>query len=259
MRSDGLHPNFRNMTFDSEAFTYALNETLEILRIDLANFTLQLSDRYVDMLIPPSPGVYFRGFISPVLTFGNGETYFSASRDTAAGPDIRSFDDIWNVRGEIYDHEGQLRMVSIPWYKNSYTEYPYWHPAAIHIAYIYALETFRMHRAENNYNSPYSNLGQELLDLRRYVKPEYLPQFDGSYESYLQVRGARHFYDEDNEDLIELGRRIRQFIGDNRNSVFRCYLNNTTLIVERGNDYRVIEYYRMMMDHMNDISRRHHE
>lgn len=247
-----MHPDFRNMTCDSNAYTQASLETLEIFRIDLSEFVLRLSPKYVGMLKSPPPGVYLYGMISPLITFEQGRGYYSSvtvSRHNSQ-PDVLCFDDIWKHRGPIYDHEGRVMLIADPRYRGSYLEYPTWHPAAIYIAYIYALELFRY---VNPLAQPYSNVERELLDLRRHVHSEFLPHFDGTYDSYLQNRGVHHFYDEDNEDLIDLGHRLKHFIGQSKYNVYRFYLSNTVLTVEKGNDFRVIEYYRMITSHMEEI------
>ena len=247
-----MNPDFRNMVCDHDTYQHSVLETLELYRIDLSQYVLRLDSKYVDMLTDPSPGLYMNGAIHPFIYFGPGMGYYShtavSNRDTV--PDIVKFDDVWKHRGSIYDHEGRPVFCIIPGTQHHYSEYPIWHPAAIYIAYIYILESFRY---LNPLSSPYSNVEKQLTDLRTHVKPQFLPNFDGSYEDYLQSRGMHHFYDEDNEDLILLGAKLREFIGQNRYNVYRFYLSNTTMTIEKGNDFRVIEYYRMITSHMSEI------
>lgn len=247
-----MHTDYRNMTCDHDSYQHAILETLEIFRIDLSEYVMRLSPKYVNMLIPPNPGVYLNASIHPFFYFNGEEGYYSqeAMANKEAAPDVMKYADVWNKRGPIYNSTGRPVFNVIPGTQHYYTEYPIWHPAAIYIAYIYALESFRY---LNPMAQPYSNVEKQLLDLRCHVKPEFLPYYNGTYDDYLQTRTMHHFYDEENEDLILLGSRLKGFIGQNRYNVYRFYLNNTTMIIEKGNDFRVIEYYRLITSHMSEF------
>ena len=246
-----MHPDYRNMSYDQDSYRQALVETLSIFRVDLSNYVLRLPPKYVQMLKDPLPGVYMNGSINPHLVF-DGQPYYSqkvVSRKFAQ-PDVHRFSDVWNVKGSIYNNDGVPVFTVMNGLRQYYNEYPTFHPSAIYIAYIYALEMFRY---LNPLAQPYSNLDRDFLDLRKHVKPEYLPNFNGSYDDYLQTRGVTHFYDEDNGDLLELGVLLRNFIGQDKYNVYRFYLSNTTLTIEKGNDFRVIEYYRLILNHISEM------
>ena len=63
-----MHTDFRNFTVNQDSYNHAYTETLETIRIDLSNYVNRLSKKYVDMLIPPSAGVYLNAHINPFLT-----------------------------------------------------------------------------------------------------------------------------------------------------------------------------------------------
>lgn len=247
-----MHTDFRNFTVTQDSYNHAYTETLETIRIDLSSYVSRLSRKYVDMLFPPPPGVYLNAHINPFLVFGEGRGYFSkaAMVNREDSPDIVCFDDVWRHPGLIYSNEGAALFNAVPSMASCFSEYPLWHPGAIYLAYIYALEEFRY---SNPMAQPFSNMERQMIDLRQHVRPEFLPVYDGTYSDYVLNRNANHFYDEENEDLIELGVTLKKFVGLNRNSVFRFYLNNTTMTVERGNDFRIIEYYRLISAHMSEM------
>jgi hypothetical protein len=245
-----LYPNITH----SETWNYqqAINETLEVFRIDLSNYVLRLPASHLDMLIPPRAGLYLNGSIEPFFHL-DGEGYYSLSTvyKKDAVPDIYTFEDVWRHRGTIHRADGSPVFHVNPGTKQFYGEYPVFHPAAIYIAFIYALEIFRY---RNPLTEPYTIMERSDLDLRHYVKPEYLPKFDGSYHDYLQTRQVKHFFDEDNEDLLIFSQDLNKFIGRNHYNVYRFYLNNTVMTIEKGNDFRVIEYYRLISSHFDETT-----
>ncbi len=231
-----------------------MSAVLEVFRIDLSNYVHRLSQRYVNMLFPPVPGVYLRGTIIPFLSFyPDGPGYFShqAFMNRESAPDIHCFKDVWKSNGPVYDLQGRVVLNNVAGIQHLYSEYPFVHSGAIYVAYIYAYEEARRYSREYN---PTTNLDKEYLDLRNHVLPEFMPQQGTTYDDYINNRTASHFMDEDNEDLIYLGAELRAIFSRNIYSTWRLHLNDTILTIERGQDYRVIGYYKMIADHMNSIS-----
>ena len=77
-----------------------------------------------------------------------------------------------------------------------------------------------------------SRIFHHRLSIEHFVKEESMEIFDSLLENSLQ----------------ELTRKLYDFVGRDYFHVYSLKINNTTMLIEKGNDFRVIEYYRRIFE-----------
>lgn len=240
-------PNFHLDDIHYHSFNQVLFETIDYYRVDLTSFTLRLPTSFQEMLMESPRGLYLNNGIEPFMIF-DGRPYYSASAVASKQePDIFSYDDLWKHRGPVFDQQGQPVFTVIPEYSKFYTEKPNSNRSAIHLAFIYIYEYFRL---LNKVSPPTTEAPDDWLREETFVKPEFL---EVSYDYKEQTRIDQAFHPEDNQDLLILLSEVRNFIGKDTFSIYHLSLNGTALSIKKGNDYRIIEYYRMVFSHLDSI------
>lgn len=66
--------------------------------------------------------------------------------------------------------------------------------------------------------------------------------------NWIKKECLEEFYRTSNPAMSDLLTAVHDHIGRDRFNVYTLELSNTTLRIEKGNDYRVIEYYRPIFD-----------
>lgn len=242
-------PNGEPSDFHYKTFSHVLMETLEYFVIDLANYTVRLSPRYQSWMLPAPEGIYLNNSIEPFIVF-DGQGYFSHAQliKDRTQPDIYTFDDVWRTMGPIYNIQGQQVFHATRFLQHACSRFPIFNRSAIHLAFIYIWDYFY---ALNKQYRPTCNVPNEWLQREQFVQPQFLQrQYSAKDGEFL----CSVFDDEENEDLITLLREIQQFIKRDVYHYYRLHLSGTTLTIEKGNDFRVIEYHRLMFSHMDSIN-----
>jgi len=210
-----------------ESFGQVLTEVRDVGLFDLARYTVRLPKRYREILLPEPQGIYMRGVLDPVVVFGAKSAYFTKKQYEHAPkfPDILSFDNFIQSRQPVVDKKGKLIHVCPVMAQDLFSaecSFPY---GAVYLAATAVWEALgRLHR----HTRPTTSMAIKQLRPEQYVT-------EGALE---------HIDYEDQPGIANLLDKVFEFIGRDLMSVYHLRLHNTTLILEKGNDYRVIEYYR---------------
>lgn len=203
-----------------------ISEVRETFLTDIVRHTLRFSEDFKSTLIPEPIGVYLPGRLEPLVSFDNGESYWT---DLKKPSDIFTPEEFIHCRFPIFNKTGQRLnawRLDIPANIQPYCSFNY---SATHIAVTKVWDILRsLHRDTR----PNSMLPRHWLDEMYWVKPE-----DRSY--YLTISSSP--YD-------ELEKRVLQFIDRDFFSIYTLSLNNTCLNIAKGNDFRVIAYYRQIFE-----------
>lgn len=263
-----------------------MSETFGVIMIDLLKCSSRNYGQEDDIYIPAPEGVYLPSSIEPILNF-QMEHYYSYQAqllkikhgDTLPVlPDIRNYNDFMKANGPIYNSYGKQVYVAIPATKNGTSPAPLFNYGAVHAAFIAIWDHFNtLSRA----SKPTTNVHEQWLHYANYVKPEFLKKplylFDVSNNHNVVAQFGRYdqqqianytapqtykYYEEGEhswnpwsnpglrviyEDLID------PFVGREFHRMYRLILQGSTLYIEKGHDIRVIEFQRMIWDHMESI------
>lgn len=219
-----------------ESFFSVLDEVLEVFRIDLSIFSYNLPRAFERMLFPATPGLYSKNSIEPFFLFTHTHCYYSEKAyHRNREPDIHTFEDLFKERGYVYNAAGErVFFVHSPQASNYYSGLPKVNPSVVRLLYLYIYNWF----AEMNHEyPPISNLSPEELDISMYVLPDFLEVYDP----------------EENNSVFSIISDIRRFVGNHYFNQYRLNLRGAILTIEKGNDFRLIEYYRLVFQHMEEM------
>lgn len=278
-------------TFGEMSPVDVANETLGVVAIDLTQCAISLSYEENEALLQAPNGVYSGSSIEPVLNFDR-EQYFSYNRykaqldainaANASGhdpktvvilPDIRNYEDFQASSGPIFNSYGRQVFVAHPSTKKSTSPLPSFNYGAIHVAFIAIWDHFnQLSRA----SKPVTNIPSDWLRYSSYVKPTYLkkPLYKvteklsqsvqlsyGLIDPYAN-QAPYSYYEEGeyswnpwkNHGLAVIYEQlIDPFVGRDLHNQYRLNLAGSMLYIEKGHDIRVIEFQRMIWEHMESI------
>lgn len=223
-------------------FSDVLQEVRNVLVIDFAQHCVVAPKRITDSLKDAPIGVYASGMLEPLALLGGNNGYYSETSyqrqvnnpeiDIPSEPyDIVTFEQFANSKENIYHSNGKI-VASKPFrYRHMLQETPSMNYALINFTMGLVWEYFEQLHPDT---MPFTNLQPSSLDPRKYVKPEFHSLVDGDALMHAA------FY--------TILSHITDFIGRDIESVYFLRFKNTTLYLEKGNDYRVIEFYRPIFD-----------
>lgn len=225
----------------------AINETREKLVIDLSKYVLRLPKEYEECLKPAPEGIYMFNEIEPILTF-EGKGYFSSKQLqlNSSVPDLTNFEQVVNHHGPVYDNKANVVFVMRPELKRSISKQPIYNRSAIYLMVISIYSYFA--RLGRGFSPLALGLGRGLMDVTGFSR-DVLCTENFVKESHLED------YDEYlNADIDSVMSKIMDFIGNDTMSLYRLSLQNAVLCIDKGNDIRVIEYTRLIHEHLQSIA-----
>lgn len=191
------------------------------LYLNLVNSATLLEMKYDAALVPPAPGLYRIGDIEPI--FRSGTTYYTVRREKNSGMvSYSEIHDMSQVDSAVYDYDGRM-LVSAEFMKQKlYMLSPAPTIPARSLRLLKSLfeyETYNLLSWTQRNRSP-----QCVLE---HFKPEYRHLID-IQELLLDVR---HQW-----------AQIHDFIGDDVWCYYTFVLKDTSLYVNKCQDYRIIEW-----------------
>lgn len=220
---------------DYASFGEVLTEVRDVAVFDLARYVVRLPKRYREILLPQPPGVYARGVLEPILTFSEKTRYFTKRQYETAPkfPDILNFEQFVTSKQPVIDKDGKVIHVCPALAKDLFSTECSFEYSAVHLAAIAVWDTLnRLHR----HTKPTTTIRLSQLNEQNYV-----------HEGALD-----HIDYEDQPGILRLEENLMDFVGRDIHHQYHLTLKNTTLTVEKGNDYRVIEYYRERFDALEE-------
>ena len=227
---DGLTEHLEYQTFHD-----VITEVRDVLILDLAHYTTQLPSEYAACLLPEPDGVYLYGALNPVTVFDpRMPLYSKQALDNHLAPDITTFEQFISCHSPIVTAAGKLVAKSPKQNARHYKNHCMYPRSAIYLAAISIWDLLNhLHRD----TAPYTNLGLQQL-----VESNYL----------LQDIDPQTFRVDGQPGISKIQDEVLGFIGRDLHSVYSMRMNNTVVHLEKGLDYRVIEYYRARFDELDD-------
>lgn len=204
-----------------------MHEVRDVYVVDLVRYTSRLPKSYSSCLQPAPNGVYARGLLEPVLCFAPQNQYYTLSQyqTNRQQPNINSFEDFILSKEPVVDGRGNVLCPNPHFLRNHFQATCSFNYSAVYLAAITILEELRLLHRDT---CPTTTINPELMCESHWVLPECYPeQFDSG----------------ENPDIGYLLDNVNNFIGRDHCAVYNLRLQNTTLYLEKGNDFRVIAYY----------------
>lgn len=189
--------------------------------IPLLDYIPRLQDRYADYFIPPEPGIYLMNGLTPLLKSGH---YFSESSYKRLQP-IHSLD---NLQEAVLDDNG---TVLIP-------RYVMRHKAQ----FLSAIPKVPVRAIQTAYLLIQIHLCQQTCHEWHRVPTQAITQ-------YIQPQYRHLVLYEDIEDICHsLIRLLDDFINGRRWHIYFTTLHHTDVIVERAEDFRIVDWMRQQQE-----------
>lgn len=233
-----------------------MNETTAVYAIDLNQHLFYMSQErdFLDMLLPPPPGVYAINTATPILRFDHHHYFSHDARTSRKGlADITCYEDFKKVTGPIYTRFGQRVMTVNRNGHHHYTDRPRPHWSAYHLTIAGLMDYF--HRL-CDIIKPDTNIPESDLDISQYVQARYLnKQYLGYMEQGRAVieETGEVFSFEASMAMTALLNEVYGFVGRDKHHVYRINVVGMSIYIEKGIDSRVVEYHRYIQSHMDAI------
>jgi len=206
-----------------------ITEVRDTCIIDLARYVTQLPVEYSSALLPEPPGVYVYGGLNPVVHFTPRSPIYAQSK-YLTNSNIRDFKEFINCKEDVVNASGGL-IAHCPYInRNHFRETCTYNYSAIYLA---AIAVWDMLHALHRETRPITNVGLYTLEESNYLLPD-VP--------------ADSFRIDNQPGIRALLTEVNNFIGRDLHHVYTLRLQNTSLFLDKGNDYRVIEYYRQLFE-----------
>ena len=229
-------PTATDENLEYRTFHDVVTEVRDTCIIDLARYVNRLPVEYSSALLPEPPGVYVYGGLNPIAHFSPRAPLYSMSqyRNNPNCPDIRNFKDFISCKEDVVNGSKGL-VAHCPYInRHHFRETCTFNYSAVYLA---AITVWDMLNELHRETRPVTNVGLHTLEERNYLLP------DVSHASFRidAQPGIR--------DLLT---EVSNFIGRDICHVYSLRMQNTSLFLDKGNDYRVIEYYRQLFESIED-------
>ena len=213
-----------------------LEEVFDVGVFDLAMYSTHCAVGLLNDLIPEPPGVYVQGRLEPIVQFSPETPLFSASAYRSnADSDIVNYTTFTQCRESILSVNGKVICKPPVLLSKLFSSQCSYHYGAIYACLIGVAELLsNLHRGTETI-SPISTLGLQRLDLKNYVHSDVDPN------DVVLDRDP---------GVLKLRNAVLDFVGRDVSAIYTLRLKNTTLYVEKGYVYRIVEYYRQLFAKM---------
>lgn len=227
---------------DFTNYSDAVSHRVDVLTLDTVSDSLMLEEKFLEKLVEPEEGLYIPGGLTPV--FKKKGKYYRAkdlafSKDDAKNSTIagvkpiadlntmikqKDYDDIYDENMTlIIDKHKLSRLAKFLSDKPSIPIIP------IRMA-IGAVAKKITQFSRNSVPTP------TFCDLCKLVKPEFHHEFD---------------QDDDMIAFPYMMDKVTTFIGDDVWNVYSVDIKGTTVVITKGLDWRILEWYRMKFEKEN--------
>lgn len=221
-----------------------INESKSVLILDLARLGLEIRSLYKHCLKPEPEGVYVRGRLEPLIDFNKTKALSVSNYRRQHFDDyLKTFDDFMACPEPVMDIQGQVITTIRPSLTaNIFQKTCSFDRAAIYNAAYVVFELLkRLHPA--TYPTSTTKILQKL-DLYLFVKPEHIGHPD--------EEGMLEYNEEDHPGIEALMQRVYDFVGRDYACLYHLEMKNTELLIHKGNDYRIVEYYKGVFDRVEE-------
>lgn len=235
-------------SLDYKSFYEVLSAIESVLVIDLSKYARALSPAVLEESLPGPEGLYFSNSVEPIYSFTNPFTGAQQGLVSATQMeidhtvcDILTYDDFLNAnqpvyRGDMTDKEGRPKLLCRN--PRAISRFIKSSPGELFTGVnLLKIEVWNRLLYRDSLCLPVSNL----------------PSSDLSEMTYLTREGFDIYKDNYPTRFDAVINRVDEFIGKDKHHLLTMKMNDCELIVEKGLDYRVVEYYRQIFEHLDGL------
>jgi hypothetical protein len=227
-----------------ESLHDVINESKSVLVLDLARLGLEIRSLYKHCLKPDPEGIYVRGRLEPLVDFSKTKA-LAISDYKAQRWDLcfNSFEEFMGCQEPVIDTQGRvITTVKPSLTANLFQKTCSFDRAAIYNAAYVVFELLkRLHPA--TYPTSTTKILQKL-DLHLFVHSEHI--------GHEGEEGALEYNEEDQPGIELLMQQVYDFVGRDYACLYHLEMKNTELLIHKGNDYRIVEYYKAVFDRIEE-------
>lgn len=208
-----------------------LDKTTQVIVIDLFDHAVSMEDKVQTMFIDPKPGLYLPGSVDPILESTKKYTYSNKFPNNIGKVDLNK---LCTNAGDILDQTGKIVITeqNIARRLKYFTTAPTVPAVAIKAASIltinYLTSLCQYTRSKNIHQS-----------LEELVKPQFKTEF---FKTEYEIQ----------QSLFRLLDSVIEFVVEDTWHMYLTEVKGSTLIIEKGIDWRIYEWYRMKFEKENE-------
>lgn len=235
-------------TLDYKSFYDVLSVVEEVLVVDLSKYATSLPLCVLEEAIPGPEGLYLKNSIEPVYSFVNpvdknirvGLVSAAQAKIDPTVCDILSYEDFCRMkepvyRGDLVNKDGSLRLLceNPAFVSKMISPYPEMLYTGVNLLKI---EVYRL-LYRDSLCLPLTSLHQEEL----------------TEGSYLTAKGLNVYKENKPKEFQTVTEQVSRYSEKNKHNLITMKVRDCELIIEKGLDYRVVEYYREIFQHLDAI------
>lgn len=241
--------DLRKFSIDGyKTFGDVIKDIKDVAAINLKEIVAHMSKELIDTFVPEPDGLYLSGSVDPVLNFDLHD-YVDENNNPVI--DLESFKkaklvyQVFRSRRSTKEKEHRKICTVTPLIlKNIKSSSDLnWTGVNVCVAEAYA---FFSHMPSSRFGiQSLSDFETTLSNFIKEGRMSYPRYTDNLNPQELDLINNLTYYEEERRCFIhKLNERIEDFTGDDIFSTFRLRRSSMTLYIERGLDFRIIEYYR---------------
>lgn len=220
-----------------DSFTEVLIETKDVTIIDLSSVARGVCKDKLAMLYSPPEGIFIAGQIEPIINFSKGEKAFAVTSIVdgviVSKEPIQSFEQFLQHDGFIVNDRDRIICRNPKRTRHGFLAQPDISPSLLWLIVISAWDTLR---SLTTLTSPRTRIQPAYLLEQNWIQPEFLQDMEIGFEPSVQ----------------KMLRDLNTFIGRDHYAQYSIDVKGLSLVIEKGNDFRVIEYYRAIFENYED-------
>lgn len=226
---------------DFNSYADALTHRVDVLTLDVISDSLILEDYFLKKLVDAEEGLYVPGSLHPVF-YRKRRYYRARDINFTPGPGAKNFkienakhiDDLNTLKKEFDDiYDDHMSLVidrnKLSRVAKFLTNKPSVPVVPVRLA-IGAISKKISQSSKNHVPTPVS------FDPINLVRPEFLKDFDQDDECIA---------------FPYLMDKVTNFIGDDMWNIYSVDVKGTAVVITKGLDWRILEYYRMKFEKEN--------
>lgn len=231
-----------------KSFADVVKDVRETAAINLKEIVLYMSKELKDTFVPEPDAIYLTNSVDPLLNFDIFDYVDENKKPVTSIEDLKKAKEIYQVfRSRTSTKEKEYRKVCTvnPLLLRNIKTSPEVSYIGINVC---VAEAYRFFSQATTQRFGIHCLSEFEITLENFIKENRMtyPQYTSNLTpTELSIVDNLTYYEEERRCFMHrLNERIEAFTGDDLFSTFRLRRSNTTLFIERGLDFRVIEYYR---------------
>ena len=213
------------------SFNDVVQEVKDILILDTKQYLRRVPEEFLLKVNPQHEGVYVAGQIEPIVDFTAGHVCYGVipnNKENAVL--IKDYQSFINYNGPVVNKDRKVLCRNPSKHKFGFKETP---DVNYSLFWLTVSAVFDLLRSLSSYTKPFAKVPvANLYESNWVLQTEDVQSVNMLATGFLQPMLTK----------------IDEFIGRDRHAVYTFGVSGLSIIIEKGNDFRVIEYYRPIFE-----------